>query len=881
MEKKAPFILRLLKGIGFFLLGIILLIILWFAFCFFNKKQSIQALPSDYSVYIRTDSAWDAVEPLLDLKAADILLADPGFIQFRELFITLRETDIRKNKIVSMAASRRIDAGLYADNNFLAIADMGILSGATRLAPFAMNFITVPNLSYHKNGKASFFEYNAGTQVIYIKIYKNLVVATTSKELLDQAFTFENHLKYSPTELTLLEEPLKQPIRILANPQLLFEQYTKENEYIKAVSSVLSTESLSSISFGITDENINISIKVPFEISQELKDSDNAIINLLKKDSEVPGMLAKLPESVQYYTFMTVGSLEELKDAAFTALASKKDLPKLYQTADNLCQMMFRSSIDDLFFSWTDDEYAILGLEDKDDPVFVLKVKDEAKRQEVFESLLSSIILKSDNSLLLDGIRLPRIELPSFIHNLLEGFGINLPKPYYMVKDGYIYFSQSPEDLASINAALKNGAKLTSNQNWKSITTNQNSQTSLSLYYNLERSIPFFIKSNNLISKVLQLYNIGKLDVSTKKDNLYFQLNAISVDNPSTKKIAGFPIELQSKVTPALYKSNLDKSKLVFWQEKEEIKAINTANFSIISKEIDNLSWIAPCLAGDKGNAEVWALTKDGTVYLLDGKLEILDGFPELTGQTPAAQPSVIGQEIIFPNSDGNLIAVNNKGAERIIECDVMGNIKAAVTIDGNSLAFYEKGFLGCIHLIYDISNPESQIEIPVDGIAYGSPALMREKNKLYIAFITQAGNLNIWETDGTSYSLIENYPVNIDGIFYNNLTTIDNNFYALSQTGDLFKINLAGGITLVKIPNLTGKSSWITGFDYNKDKEQEIFVCGDGNILYGFTKELEFLNNFPVAGYGQPAFADCNGDKKNDCLVLTIDNKLNAWKIQ
>jgi len=29
------------------------------------------------------------------------------------------------------------------------------------------------------------------------------------------------------------------------------------------------------------------------------------------------------------------------------------------------------------------------------------------------------------------------------------------------------------------------------------------------------------------------------------------------------------------------------------------------------------------------------------------------------------------------------------------------------------------------------------------------------------------------------------------------------------------------------------------------------------------------------------PVFADINGDKKSDCLVLSVDNKLNGWKVR
>ena len=161
----------------------------------------------------------------------------------------------------------------------------------------------------------------------------------------------------------------------------------------------------------------------------------------------------------------------------------------------------------------------------------------------ITDTILSSIVFKTDNSLLLDGIRMPRIEFPSFLQSLLEAFGINLPKPYYMVKDGFVYFSQSPENLACVNAAIKSSAKLSKNENWIKVSEKQNPQSSLSLFYDLERSIPFFIKKQSMISDILQLYNIGRVDVMTKEDTIYLTLQASALQTKSTKYIPGFPYQ--------------------------------------------------------------------------------------------------------------------------------------------------------------------------------------------------------------------------------------------------------------------------------------------------------------------------------------------------
>ena len=248
---------------------------------------------------------------------------------------------------------------------------------------------------------------------------------------------------------------------------------------------------------------------------------------------------------------------------------------------------------DELLFDWTGNEFAVLGLEGKTNPVFAIKIADEKKRQYVFENALSSIILQTDDSLLMDGVRLPCIELPGFLKNLLSAFDVNLPKPYYMVNNGFIYFSQSPENLIAINTSLKSNSKLSKNETWNSVSTKQTQQSAISLFYNLERSIPFFVKGNSLVAKILQLYNVGRADISLKKNTMQIQLQSVSCKVTASQNISGYPLQLEGKPSYSLAKSNISKSKTVFWfEDAKRLYALNMANLENTNIEIENLGWI-------------------------------------------------------------------------------------------------------------------------------------------------------------------------------------------------------------------------------------------------------------------------------------------------
>ena len=357
---------------------------------------------------------------------------------------------------------------------------------------------------------------------------------------------------------------------------------------------------------------------------------------------------------------------------------------------------------------------------------------------------------------------------------------------------------------------------------------------------------------------------------------IFLTLQACTQKTKSAKYIPGFPIELEQKAVPVLHKLTDDKYKTIFWQEgTNTIKTLNTGTLKINSKEINNLAYVTSnaivskqkSTVSDKSN-QIWALTKDGNVYLMDEKLETKPNFPIIS------EPQVFNNNLIFFAESGMFVSIDPKGTVSTADFDLINEIKSIPTVNENTIAVYEKGFLGTIHLIKE---DYSETLLDVEGIAFGSPCLAKIDGKNYTAMITQAGQLSVW--DETNMPL-PGFPVELPGIFYLNVKATENYFIALSSDGTVYRIATDGTVTAVQIPYLSAKSGYITICDYNNDDKDEIFICGDSNTIYGFSEDLEYLNGFPVTGFGIPVFTDVNADKIADCLTLTIDNKLNAWKV-
>ena len=127
-KKSSPFV-SFMKVLGIILLVAIVALAAWILYSGLNKKKSLSLLPANYGLYLHTDSVWEALNPLLDLQAADILLATEEFSSFRALFMELRQSQLRENKLLAIAAARPVDLGIYftAGNktDFVAVVDMG------------------------------------------------------------------------------------------------------------------------------------------------------------------------------------------------------------------------------------------------------------------------------------------------------------------------------------------------------------------------------------------------------------------------------------------------------------------------------------------------------------------------------------------------------------------------------------------------------------------------------------------------------------------------------------------------------------------------------------------------------------------------------------
>lgn len=849
-----------------------------FVFSSLDKKKSLAMIPHDYSVYVHTDSAWEAVEPLLDLQAVDMFLSTPDLAPIRGAFMQLRASEWRNSKILSFLASKSIDAALYNDEEnqmtFLACVDLKGLSAISRLSPLYVKLFKpeIEGLTFENN----LFTYQADETAFFVKPYKNLVLASNNLELLQKSLE-ANYAEYSKKDLQVIKQKTDEPIQIIANAKKLLESVQSEpNGIISELLKVIPQDGLSSISFKVTDDDIKLQAHVPFELKEG---EELPLTPVLKKRSTTPAILSRFRENVQYYTILNAGTLEQLKNSFMPVFVKNSDF--LWDKYNGLSKAALSLTLDELLFSWSGNEVVIFGIENRNDPVFAIQIKDEKQRQKVFEKFLSSILVRDNSSLILDGIRIPRIELPAFLQEFLGLFDVSLPKPYYLIQDGFIYFTESPENLCEIHKSESKIGKISADENWAFISKDLSSDSTVSLYYNLERSVPFFLKSNANISKVLALYSIGRVDFSILDSEFVVQLSAISKRSDKSGKIAGFPFELKGKVDGELVAESADvkaKTNALYWVEnKHKLVSMEIPSTVVTEFDINDSAFICPCKGKNvQPDKAIWCVTQHGAVYLMNRKFEVASGYPLLLDDNISVRPAVVNDGLYISTESGRFIFVGYDGTIRNIEINLLGAVKATPSVyemkyGKNVVALYDKSFFGKVLIIQDWEEGRS-FTFDVAGISYGSPAFLGSKNDLpKVAFITQNGNFYIWDLQ-TEESIQKQIP----GMYKTNAVAVEDCFYVLSTAGVLTKVPVGEEETLsVQLPGVTCNEAFVTVY------EGGIYICPDGNIIYGFDKNLELMYPFPVKGWGRPAFADIDGDKKADCFTLSVDNKLYATSLR
>jgi hypothetical protein len=412
----------------------------------------------------------------------------------------------------------------------------------------------------------------------------------------------------------------------------------------------------------------------------------------------------------------------------------------------------------------------------------------------------------------------------------------------------------------------------------------------VSLYYSLDVSLPFFLRGNTMISAVLGLYRQGLLRLNVEEGLIGLSLSVIPGSGGGLAAVPGYPLDLGGKLGNWVYgilPGKAGENRILLTRDNSAL-LLNPQDNSVLELDAGAPLWFIPAagLGARSGGAHsAWIVSVQGRVTLVNEKLEPQRGFPLVTGLRLSAPPASLGGNLFLCDEDGRVYVIDPRGGVTPWETTFAAAIRSPPVFlslpksAGTYAAVYPKSFLGEIWLLDTAGKALPGWPAPVSGIAFGSPLLFLRDSRALAAFVTQAGELSVFDENAVP---LPPFPLELEGIFFKQPVFDGEFLWLISSDGVLFQVSLDGTVLRQQIPNLSVKEEgYITVLDAGGDKVPEVFITGDGNALHGYARNFSSLNGFPLPLWGRPFFGDLNGDGKLECTGTGLDNKLYRWQFK
>ena len=848
-------------------------------------------IPDSFDFYASSPDPIRLAGRLLNHEPLPDLLSLAELAPLIPIVNQLKSSKVTENKLLRLAARGRLDAAFLDGGRILAAWDSGVFSPLLRFLPVLSGRLTIPGLYYVQAGKNSRFEYRQedGT-VFFIGPHKNQLLVSNSSSLYEavkagtsrdgdlfgssaKKFFFKDY----DLALLLSQQALKNLLEGGNGPE-------KDAEDIISAINMLRFPGPVQMGLTILPHQLILNLMTPL-------DTDNqALKRIIGRNTQNTSMEAAISASAQYLTLLSAGNLKDLFDAA-SAIGAGTSKGNAFEDglrrADRTSRMTLGISLEDLLFSWTGDQFAVYGLEGRPNPVIAVEIKDETKRREIFEKAFRSIVINENIQLNLDGNRIPRIELPSFLNFFLQFMDINLPSPYYTVQSNYLFISESAETLlAAINSVRRNEV-LPKTELWRSLS--KDGPSSFTIFYSLDRSLPFFLKGNSPAASVLKSYRQGLVRLSLNNQTLNVSLSVVPGAGKGLFQAAGFPLDLSSaaqrRAARNLYHISSGKESRLILARGSDVIAVNPIDRTVKETRIPGTT----VHAIPAGEDAIWALNSQGQVHYLNMELENHRGFPLSTGIQLSSPPADWKGKLFLSGEDGSVHIVDNRASVNRWGTPFSYPLRSPLSFfeyrNKTYIGAYPKSIVfGEIYLLDEDGRALPSWPVPVSGIAFGSPLIFSaqypsRQERLFVAFITQAGELTIYTENAETLSP---FPIELDGVFYLQPVFDGESLWLIESEGTLYRISLTGEVFSQKIPRLqVREEGYITVTDIDKDKKSEIFFTGEGNALHGYSGNFNSLEGFPLPVWGRPVFGDLNNDGKLEVAGLGTDNRLYMWQFR
>ncbi len=879
MKKFLGIVLKVLIGI----LAVIVLFALFLVGRWLIKHEDPTAfLPDKYVAYFQVPSIRGLYDEWLNLEAADVVLARPDLGQYRRVVTDARGLALTNHPMLKALLDLPADVMLLKEKKLLVVLPLGWRGILTPLARFVGPMLKLKGFSYLSESGFSMYRYTtAGQTTIHGAFVNDVAIISLDADTVKEAVARRANntglsAKASRELLDRIKLRSKSAVRVLVDTGSIAAEVLGGSGFGDRLMQAVELPGQSMLDVTLDPERIRLGASLPVSISLE------ELSKPLSRSPSPVGVLRYAPATTYLLTVCNIAPLKDLYRLA--AAFQGQDVEDIYAKADAGAKSVVGAGIDELLFSWIGAEVGAFMMEDSREAVFFTRITDMAAYEKAIKTITSSIVAGNDNSLVIDGVRLDKLELPWYVKLILDTVGLDVPEPYYFTQGDYFFLSLDAQNLAAVAAAGDTGDNLAHGALFSKITEGIPADASLMAWYDMERTVPFFIKGTGLLTDILKLYGRGVAAVRASSTEITITVSAAHGEQVGAKLLPGYPLSPEGGVTGdvlAFRFTDWATPRMCFIRNRSTLALTEVDGTPIAEAALEPDSVLVPSPRMPGMLEAVWAVSPTGTVWRFGPKLVLLEGYPIATGVSSTMPPVEInGMLALYSKADSALVLIAPDGTRSMIKLQEDSPLYSPPDFAGGVLAYYPKSFDSRVHLAAADGTEEQGWPVEASGISFCSPRLVEQGKSVVVTFMTQAGTLHAWDSGGQP---LPGFPLSLPGVFFATPQPFPADgttaLAALAQDGSLSLVALDG--TVLRQANaegVDGKAARIFIADLYYSNRRQMLLYGSGAFMAGFDDSLRPLPGFPIKGVTAPQIVDVNRDGAPDIVTAGLDGKIYVY---
>ncbi len=470
-----------------------------------KNLRPIYVIPSNAIFFLETEKPISTWEKIRTNTIWGHLKKNTYFSELTENANTLDTLFQENQKLLKLLGSRSllVSAHMYKNNDydFLFVVDLQKISKFTQLKDY-LDKVLSKDYSFsrrtHKNHEIIELLDKKSKETLSITILENLLVASYTASLTEAAINEyqEPVIGRDQHYLDIFKKVGHDDMFRLYIQQQYLDDFAKcyidtPNESISYISNNLW---YSGFSFDLENERILADGYTNFN------DTHQTYIEALQKSGLGKHTIASIaPQRTAFYLSLGFDSFERFYDNFQELKKQKPEEFKSYQANISKTEKFLNIDLKEQFIDWMDDEIAFLQLQptklgQKNEFAIILKAKDGDDAKEQLHIVLKQIKKKTPvkfRQVTYRGYQINFMAIKGFFRLLLGKFFKDLEKPYFIIIDDYVIFSNHPQTLKNFINDYETKNTLDSSDEFQEFSDHFDSKSNLFAYINM----PLFHKN--------------------------------------------------------------------------------------------------------------------------------------------------------------------------------------------------------------------------------------------------------------------------------------------------------------------------------------------------------------------------------------------------